>query len=79
MDLDKLDPSATEFTKEELDGFSQILSKAKLIEEDKTLHRLVMRHIDKTVKDFKSIDDLKQHSKNLAKDDEKKTDDEQDD
>lgn len=72
MDIDKIDPTSLEFTTEELDALAQILSKAKQIESDKTLHRLVIKHIDKKVEDFKSVDDLKKHSMNLAKENDDK-------
>ena len=83
MDISEIDPTALEFTNEELDALGMILTKAQEIQKDLTLYRLVMKHIDKKIKDFKSVDDLKKHSMNLAKEEadkkEKEPDNDEDD
>lgn len=66
MDIGKLDPTALEFTEEEMDALAEVLKKAEQIKNDKTLHRLVLKHIDKKVDSFKSVDDLRAHEKKLA-------------
>lgn len=66
MDISKINPKALEFTEEELDALTQILAKAEEIKKDSTLYRLVQKHADKKITEFKSVEDLKKHSKNLA-------------
>jgi flavoprotein len=67
MDISQIDVKALEFTQEELDALADILVKAKEIQEDHTLMRLVSKHAERKVTEFKSVEDLKNHSKNLQK------------
>ena len=82
MDLNKIDPAALEFSDEEMDALVQILTKADQIQKDHTLMRLVQKHMDKSVKEIKSMDDLKKHAKRLDEESrakEKEPDDDEDD
>jgi hypothetical protein len=66
MDISSIDTKATEFTEEELTAMGDILIKAKEIENDPILLKLVQNHMDKKVKSIKSVKDLRKKAQELA-------------
>lgn len=59
MNIAKVDTSQTEFTGEELDAMVDILTKAKEIEGDKSLFKLVKKHMKEKTKKYTSVADLR--------------------
>lgn len=59
MNISKVDLTQNEFTDEELDAMSEILTKADEIKGDKALFKLVSKHMKDKSKKYTSVADLR--------------------
>ncbi len=66
MKLSEIDTKKQEYTDDELDALVDILIKAKEIEGDSTLYKVVQAHMKKKTKAIKSVADLKAKAAELA-------------
>jgi hypothetical protein len=66
MNLEDIDPKATEFTDSELDFMGQILMKAEAIRADSVLLRTVQKHMKGRAKEIRSIAQLRDKASEAA-------------